>query len=227
MAAVKRVSLRCEASPRRRCPSFTTRRGCTKAAESTVWLLRLSGGMEPRLVAVRSRLPLAVGGVTFTLAALACGHSAATPASHEAPQHSVSAADSPASEAVGVTHRPSTRQDIAEPAIHANDVRSVALAHCEQQQRCGFVGAGLRYATTEDCLARVQQTQASVLNDFSCEAGSDAQQLRSCLELVRTMDCAQPFAEVRGLDPCGAPRLCLSGVAQGDPSPGSIDAVER
>lgn len=183
--------------------------------------------MDPRLVAVCSRLPLVVGCVTVVSTAMACGHSAASATAHDPPEQASSPAARGVSDAVGVTHRPSTRQDIAEPALHADDLRSVALAHCAQQQRCGFVGVGLRYATTEDCLARVQQTQASVLNDFSCTAGSDAKQLLSCLQLVRTMDCAQPFAEVRGLEQCGAPRICLGGVAQGDAAPGSVDTVER
>ena len=154
------------------------------------------------------RPPLGLSGVVAALAATACGHSGSEAGASNATRSSVA-------DVVGVTHQPSTRQDVAEPAVHADDARSVALAHCQQQQRCGFVGPGQRYSSTEDCLARVGQTQASILNDFSCPTGSDPVEMRGCLEDVRTMDCAQPFGEVRTLGHCSTPRLCPSAVAQG------------
>ncbi|HEX5659269.1 MAG TPA: DUF6184 family natural product biosynthesis lipoprotein [Polyangiales bacterium] len=86
--------------------------------------------------------------------------------------------------------------------------RALAMARCQQQQRCGYVREGGKYVLPEQCLTVVLAEQQDRLQPYACPMSTDVPQLQGCLEAVRAMDCAFPFSSFDGLEECDPARVC-------------------
>lgn len=115
-------------------------------------------------------------------------------------------------EPVGVYHRPSSRQDIPEQGMRTRAPWSIALARCQQQQRCGFLGLGGAHPSLEACVAAVMERERARLAAFACDTDAREQQLGLCLTQVRTLDCALPFEAIDDLGHCDPRAVCPDGV---------------
>jgi osmotically-inducible protein OsmY len=112
----------------------------------------------------------------------------------------------PGRETGGLAYPPATRQDIPEQGMHVPNARAVALAWCQQQQRCGFIGSQTKHASVDACTEALMSNQRDQLQAFACRAGVYSDKLELCLVEVRNTDCALPV--LTGLADCRPEQIC-------------------
>ena len=90
--------------------------------------------------------------------------------------------------------------------MHQASARAVALAWCQQQQRCGFIGPQTQHASVDACVESLTSNQRDQLQAFMCAAGVYSDKLELCLVEVRSTDCALPVHD--GLAQCRPEMIC-------------------
>jgi hypothetical protein len=85
----------------------------------------------------------------------------------------------------------------------------IADARCEREQRCGNIGAGETYSSTQDCLSRVRTDWRDELNERECPGGIHQQQLDECLAQVRTEACGNALDKLSRMAECTGAQICI------------------
>jgi hypothetical protein len=94
--------------------------------------------------------------------------------------------------------------------MHVPGPRAIALAWCQQQQRCGFIGPQTKHVSVGACVEDLTANQRGALRAFACAAGVHSDKLELCLVEVRNTDCALPV--LAGLAECRPELICREGI---------------
>jgi hypothetical protein len=81
-------------------------------------------------------------------------------------------------------------------------------ARCKQQQRCERVGPQKKYATAEECVAKIQEEWKSGLASRECTQGTNSSALDRCITEIRMQDCSATDDPLSQLGACEVDELC-------------------
>jgi hypothetical protein len=115
---------------------------------------------------------------------------------------------SPEAERAALLRESAPHKDVLASPLQNDNPRELALARCHQQERCGLVGHGKKYMSSEQCLIVVLQEQRDRLIRYSCPSNTDVAALRRCTDTVRMSDCAQTFTSFDQLEACPSSLIC-------------------
>jgi Family of unknown function (DUF6184) len=95
-------------------------------------------------------------------------------------------------------------------ATTASALASIAAARCDREVRCKNVGTKEKYATRDECIAKVKEDKRDDINAKDCPGGVHEKQLNECLQAIRTEDCGNPLDAISRLSACRSGALCVS-----------------
>lgn len=101
-----------------------------------------------------------------------------------------------------------TNEATAVPGMHATAVKQITTARCDREQKCGNVGAGKDYATSEACVVEVSDEWRDELNAYECPGGVVTKELSECLAEIRNEDCDAPFDTLGRIIACRESDIC-------------------
>lgn len=87
-------------------------------------------------------------------------------------------------------------------------LNNIASSRCEHEARCGNVGTGKRYESTDACRTVVRNDYARDLNAADCPAGIDRQELSECVQAVRDESCGNPIEAIGRIAACRTSDMC-------------------
>ncbi|HEX9295063.1 MAG TPA: DUF6184 family natural product biosynthesis lipoprotein [Polyangiaceae bacterium] len=95
-------------------------------------------------------------------------------------------------------------------ATPASAVASFATARCDREVRCKNVGVKEKYATRDECVAKMKEDKRDDINAKDCPGGISEKQLNDCLQSIRTEDCGNPLDAISRLSACRSGSLCVT-----------------
>lgn len=87
-------------------------------------------------------------------------------------------------------------------------VNSIAQARCEQEQKCGDIGAGQEYASMDACLKKVATDWRDELNAYECPGGVEQGELVECMNAIRDEQCESVFDTLGRIIECRSGDIC-------------------
>jgi hypothetical protein len=90
----------------------------------------------------------------------------------------------------------------------ANGVSDISSARCEREVRCGNVGPGEDYESSEQCVSQLNADGYSELSAEACPSGLDQPQISKCLSAIRAEECNSPMDSLERLVDCRSAALC-------------------
>jgi hypothetical protein len=96
------------------------------------------------------------------------------------------------------------------PASRARSAaEQIADSRCEREQQCGNIGNDKTYATSEECVTRIQSDWREDLNSRQCPGGINRKELNDCLSRIRAEACENPFDALARITECTAAQICI------------------
>ncbi len=93
---------------------------------------------------------------------------------------------------------------------HAVDITRLATVRCQHEERCGNVGTGKRYATSDACLGELQGQGVSEVYRRQCPGNIDVKRLDTCIAEINTAACRDNSDPINQIRSCSVSSLCPS-----------------
>ena len=87
-------------------------------------------------------------------------------------------------------------------------VSRLAAARCNVEARCRNLGPHERYTSYQDCLAKLESEKRAEITAANCPKGVDEEQLKGCIQAIRTDDCGNATDAISRVNECRLASLC-------------------